>query len=101
MHFRLHGAEVASGDKMGVIAVRVLPLRLPAIPVRNVPTAENIDDGAANGREVFGAVIGSPSNTYEIGELGVFGNERVLRCRDAVPVRTVTGLQFAMRNPVN
>ena len=83
--FHLHGREVASGDKIGVIAVGVLPLRLPAIPVRNRLALENINNRTADGRKVFGAVIGPSGNTSEIGELRVPSNERVLGRGDTVP----------------
>jgi hypothetical protein len=82
-----HVGEVASGDKMGLVAVRVLPFWLPAIPIRNRPATEDIDNGAANGREVFGAVVGSPNNTSEVGKLGMPGNERVLGRGDTIPNR--------------
>lgn len=77
--------------------MRVLPLRRPAIPVRDMLTTENINNRTPDGREVFGAVIGSSDNTGEIGELGVLGNERVLGCGDAVP--RMRAPQFVMHSP--
>jgi hypothetical protein len=74
---------------MRVITVRVPRLWLPAIPVRDMLTGENIANDAADCRQIFGAVEGPPSSTNEILKLRVPGNDRILGFGNAIPRRAL------------
>ena len=85
----LHGCKVASANKARLIAMRILHLWVPAIPAWNRLTAESVGDNAADGREVFGAVEGSPRSTNQILKLRVPGYNGILGFCDAIPKNLV------------
>ena len=63
------------------------PRWLPSIPVRDMQIVENIGNGVAKCREVFGVVVGSPRSTHEVVKVRMPCNKRILGIGDTIPIR--------------